>query len=203
MIYTDWLRTWLENYIRPSVKVRTYERYKLIIEKHLKDTIGGMELNDLSPLVLQSFITELLRSGNIKTGKGLSANSVNAVISVIHPHCHEMNFTDMDDTALLCVDCKKKIAVPYKLSVNNFEIAAEKDKHLTEYHLIYGDRQKIIGTIVESKKTADVFGLRNDSSEIWIVHYPGKEEMYYETGKTVTLIRGTEIKIATKTVKII
>lgn len=83
MIYTDWLHTWLENYIRPSVKVRTYERYRLIIEQHIKDKIGSMELNDLSPLVLQRFITELLQSGNKKTGKGLSANSVNAVISVI------------------------------------------------------------------------------------------------------------------------
>ena len=83
MKYIDWLIQWLENYIRPSVKVRTYERYKLIIEQHIKDNIGGMELNDLSPLVLQSFITELLQSGNRKTGKGLSANSVNAIISVI------------------------------------------------------------------------------------------------------------------------
>ena len=83
MKYIDWLIQWLENYVRPSVKVRTYERYKLIIEQHIKDKIGGMELNDLSPLVLQSFITELLQSGNRKTGKGLSANSVNAVISVI------------------------------------------------------------------------------------------------------------------------
>ena len=83
MKYIDWLIQWLENYIRPSVKVRTYERYKLIIEQHIKDKIGGLNLNDLSPLVLQSFITELLQSGNKKTGKGLSANSVNAVISVI------------------------------------------------------------------------------------------------------------------------
>ena len=83
MIYTDWLIQWLENYIRPSVKIRTYERYRLIIEQHIKDKIGSMELNDLSPLALQSFITELLRNGNKKTGKGLSANSVNAVISVI------------------------------------------------------------------------------------------------------------------------
>ena len=83
MKYIDWLIQWLENYIRPSVKVRTYERYKLIVEQHIKDRIGGTELNDLSPLVLQSFITELLQSGNKKTGKGLSANSVNAVISVI------------------------------------------------------------------------------------------------------------------------
>ena len=32
-------------YIRPSVKVRTYERYKLIVEQHIKDKIGGIELN--------------------------------------------------------------------------------------------------------------------------------------------------------------
>ena len=83
MKYIDWLIQWLENYIRPSVKMRTYERYKLIIEQHIKYKIGGLNLNDLSPLVLQSFITELLQSGNRKTGKGLSANSVNAIISVI------------------------------------------------------------------------------------------------------------------------
>lgn len=51
MKYIDWLNQWLESYIRPSVKVRTYERYRLIIEQHIKDKIGGIELNDLSPLV--------------------------------------------------------------------------------------------------------------------------------------------------------
>ena len=83
MKYIDWLIQWLENYIRPSVKVLTYERYRLIVEQHIKDKIGGIELNDLSPLALQSFITGLLQNGNRKTGAGLSANSVNAVISVI------------------------------------------------------------------------------------------------------------------------
>ena len=83
MKYIDWLKQWLENYVRPSIKVRTYERYKLIIEQHIKDKIGSMKLDDMSPFVLQAFITELLQRGNRKTGKGLSANSVNAVISVI------------------------------------------------------------------------------------------------------------------------
>ena len=83
MKYLDWLIQWLENFVRPSVKVRTYERYRLIVEQHIKDKIGGIELNNLSPLVLQSFITELLQCDNKKTGKGLAANSVNAVISVI------------------------------------------------------------------------------------------------------------------------
>ena len=83
MKYTDWLIKWLEDYVRPSVKVRTYERYALIVEQHIKEAIGGAEPDDLTPLVLQSLVAELLRSGNKKTGGGLSANSVNAVISVI------------------------------------------------------------------------------------------------------------------------
>ena len=33
MKYIDWLIQWLENYIHPSVKVRTYERYRLIVEQ--------------------------------------------------------------------------------------------------------------------------------------------------------------------------
>ena len=70
MKYIDWLVQWLENYIRPSVKVRTYERYRLIVEQHIKDKIGSIELNDLSPLVMQRFITELLQCGNRKTSKG-------------------------------------------------------------------------------------------------------------------------------------
>ena len=38
---------------------------------------------ELTPLVLQRFTTELLQSGNIKTGKALSANSVNGIITVM------------------------------------------------------------------------------------------------------------------------
>ena len=83
MKYKDWLTQWLENYVYPSVKARTFERYKLIVERHIKEKLGGTELSELSLLALQSFITELLQGGNKKTDGGLAANSVNSVISVI------------------------------------------------------------------------------------------------------------------------
>lgn len=83
MKYTAWIGQWLENYVRPSVKLRTYERYKLIAERHIAEGVGGEELDALTPLVLQGFVAELLQSGNKKTGGGLSPNSVNGVISVI------------------------------------------------------------------------------------------------------------------------
>ena len=83
MKYIEWLNVWLENYVKPSVKVRTYERYALILEKHIAKDIGEHEINALSALILQNYITQLLQNGNCKTGKGLSANSVNSVISLI------------------------------------------------------------------------------------------------------------------------
>ena len=83
MIYKDWLNLWLDNYIKPSAKIRTYERYKQIIRTHISKNIGAKEISELSPIVLQTFISDMLNSGNSKTGKGLSANFVNTVISVI------------------------------------------------------------------------------------------------------------------------
>ena len=83
MTYKNWLNIWLENYIKPSSKERTYIRYGQLIRTHIAPKIGETDVNDLTPIVLQSFVTELLNGGNEKTGKGLSANTVNAVISVM------------------------------------------------------------------------------------------------------------------------
>ena len=83
MKYIDWLNIWLNNYIKPSAKERTYIRYEQLIRTHIAPKIGGNDINDLTPIVLQSFVTELLNSGNLRTGKELSANFVNTVISVI------------------------------------------------------------------------------------------------------------------------
>lgn len=83
MKYGKWLDEWFCNYVKPSSKERTCEKYSLIIEQRLKVKLGEYELDGLTPLVLQRYVTELTQSGNITTGKGLSANSVNGIITVI------------------------------------------------------------------------------------------------------------------------
>lgn len=83
MKYKEWLDVWFANYIEPSSKTKTRERYSEIIEKHLKVKLGEYELEELSPIVIQKYITELMQSGNLTTGKGLAANSVNGIITVI------------------------------------------------------------------------------------------------------------------------
>ena len=142
MKYIDWLTQWLENYIHPSVKVRTYERYRLIIEQHIKDKIGSMELNDLSPLVLQRFITELLQSGNRKTGKGLSANSVNAVISVIQGSLKTAHLLGL--TKEYTADKLKRPKLKEK-PVKCFTLAEQKQ---IEQAILNGKKDKLYGIIL-------------------------------------------------------
>lgn len=142
MKYIDWLIQWLENYIRPSVKMRTYERYKLIIEQHIKDKIGGIELDGLSPLVLQSFITELLQSGNRKTGKGLSANSVNAIISVIQSSLKTAHLLGL--TREYTADKLKRPKLKEK-PVECFTLAEQKQ---IEQAILNGKKDKLYGIIL-------------------------------------------------------
>lgn len=83
MQYKYWLKEWLECYVKPSSKQKTYIRYSEIVSQHIVGSLGDYEMGELTPLILQRFTTELLQSGNLKTGKGLSANSVNGIITVI------------------------------------------------------------------------------------------------------------------------
>ena len=142
MKYIDWLIQWLENYIRLSVKVRTYERYRLIIENHIKDKLGSMELDALTPLVLQPFITELLQRGNKMTGKGLSANTVNAVISVIQSSLKTAHLLEL--TKAYTADKLKRPKLKEK-PVECFTFAEQ--KHI-EQAVLNGKKDKLYGIIL-------------------------------------------------------
>lgn len=83
MKYTEWFNIWLENYIKPSSKQRTYEQYCKIAKIHILPRLGNYELAELTPFVLQKFVTDLTVNGNKRTGKGLSPNFVKTIISVV------------------------------------------------------------------------------------------------------------------------
>ena len=142
MKYMDWLNEWLKNYVMPSVKIRTYERYSLIVNLHIRDKIGMLELDDLTPLLLQQYITELLQSGNRKTGKGLSANSVNAIISVLQSSLKTANFLGL--TAEYTAD---KVKRP-KLKEKPVECFSLKEQKQIEQAILSGRKDKLYGILL-------------------------------------------------------
>lgn len=93
----EWLPEWLEHYVKPSAKEKTMFYYGIIIEKHLVPDMGECELDDLTPFKLQQYITELLKTGNLRSGGGLAANTVNSVITVLQgalKQAHNLGYTN-------------------------------------------------------------------------------------------------------------
>lgn len=79
----EWLGVWLEKYTKHTVKLRTYDRYKYIIEKHINPKLGNYELDDLTSEILQDFVLSELENGNLITGGKLANNSVIGIVNVL------------------------------------------------------------------------------------------------------------------------
>ena len=76
MRYKDWLNEWLDYYVQPRTKNRTFEKYSKQINKHVLPVLGEYNMDDLTAVTLQKFVAALI-------DKGLSANTVNGVITLL------------------------------------------------------------------------------------------------------------------------
>ncbi len=81
MKYKEWLDEWLEYYVKPRAKERTYDNYKLQIDNHIAPELGEYKIEDLSALKLQKFVVDLSEAG-------LSPNTVNGIINILKNSLH-------------------------------------------------------------------------------------------------------------------
>ena len=70
------LELWLERYMKHTIKIRTYNRYKSICELHLIKDLGEYELDELKPNVLQDFFLK-------KIDENYSTNTIKGIVSVL------------------------------------------------------------------------------------------------------------------------
>lgn len=91
----DWLDYWTKSQLKYNIKQRSYISYTAIIEKHLKPNLGNYDLDELSPSVLQNFVTHLLENGNLRTGGKLSNNSVILIVNVLKQAIKEANLLEI------------------------------------------------------------------------------------------------------------
>jgi integrase len=76
MTVGEFLDRWLADYAKPKVSPKTHERYKEMIDGHIRPALGAYLLPKLAPLQIQAFYSRALAKGR-KDGKGgLSAQSV-------------------------------------------------------------------------------------------------------------------------------
>lgn len=142
MLYKNWLNEWLENYIKPNNKSRTYERYKQLIEKHIVDNLGDYELNNITPLILQHFITSLLQNGNKRTNKGLSANTVNCLISVLQNSLKTANMLCYTQNYIADKIVRPKITEKQVSCFNTYE------QQKIESYILKSKKKKLYGIVL-------------------------------------------------------
>lgn len=86
MTLGKWLKEWLDDYAKPSIKISTYVSYETYIRAHIGGhRINNIKLKDLKVSDFQRFFNEKTKSGSlVKSGEGLSAKTVSNMYNAIH-----------------------------------------------------------------------------------------------------------------------
>ena len=114
----------------------------ILLAQHILPKFGEMELDDLTPLVLQRFISELMEHGNLRTGDGLSANTVNAIITVIQSALKVAN-----NLAYIGTYTADKIKRP-KANEKQVECFTTSEQKRIEQAVLMDKRPKMFGIIL-------------------------------------------------------
>ncbi|MBQ7308394.1 MAG: site-specific integrase [Clostridia bacterium] len=104
MKLNEWLDIWLNKYTKHTIKIRTFERYKYLIEKHINPFLGHLSLDDLSINILQDFVIMKIEKGNLKTGEKLANNTIVGICRILKQAILEANkfgYTNTNNTNLI------------------------------------------------------------------------------------------------------
>ena len=80
----SYLCMWLETYCKNEVRMTTYVNYETYVHKHIKDTIGGYRLCDLSTIIIQQFYNDKTKNGKLNGSGGLSPKTMKNIHDMLH-----------------------------------------------------------------------------------------------------------------------
>ena len=135
MKYKEWLEKWLNYYVQPYAKERTYQKYKSQVDLHIVPKIGNRDMADLSAVGLQEFVVSL-------SEKGLSANSVNGVITVLKSslkRAEMLNLVEKQYTA--CIQRPKS-------REKQVECFSKTEQRKIEAYIFEKNKPKLLGIIL-------------------------------------------------------
>ena len=90
----NWLCTWLDTY-NEDIRMTTKINYETYVHKHIKDSIGGYKLCDLSTVAIQQFYQEKAKNGRLDRPGGLSAKTLRNMHNMLHKALNQVVYLDM------------------------------------------------------------------------------------------------------------
>lgn len=135
MKYNKWLYLWLNDYVRPTKKERTYKKYLKQVQNHISPMLGEYKLDELSAQLLQKFTVSL-------TDNGLAANTVNGVISVL-----KLSVKCAAMLGITNVQCTDAIACP-KAKERTIQSFSRDEQRKIEEYITNSKKDKLFGILL-------------------------------------------------------
>ena len=122
----EFLDDWLENSHKEYVKHQTYVRYKSNIDCYLRHSdIGQMELNEVTRKDVQSFVNGMKQLKGRRTGKPLSAGTINNTFIVLqsaYGYAEDYGMIDKNP----CCRIRRAVSKAAETGVKCFTVAEQK-----------------------------------------------------------------------------
>lgn len=142
MKYKDWISEWLDGYVKPTVKEKTYINYSVMLKAHILPALGELDLEELTLPVLQSFVFNMSDHGNVKTGNGLSPSTVSMIMGVV-----ERSLKFAVEIGRIDRHCADHVKCP-RINAKKMECFSLSEQRKIEEYVLKSPYDKRIGVLI-------------------------------------------------------
>ena len=133
---------WLNKYCKLSLKIRSFNKYDNFINLHINPILGEYEITDITSDVLQDFISNKLKEGNLKTKGPLAVNTVFGIVSVLK---QGFKFAIMQE--LIIKDPTLSLKLP-QAQEKEIEAFSREEQKIIEEYCLKNKKQNYLGIII-------------------------------------------------------
>ncbi len=116
ILLKDWLIQWMSNYAAISVRPSTYISYEGYVHNHIIPVLGAIQLQQITPVLIQNFYNQRYESGRTDGKGGLSAKTIRNLHNMLHQAFEQAKINGMilhnpTDNAVIPKQTKKEMRV--------------------------------------------------------------------------------------------
>lgn len=95
----------------------------------------------------------------------------------------------------ICWGCDKTLSVPVSIVIGNKRVLLNSDTVLSEHNLKSNyNILSQVASVVQNPKNPNIWGLKNESNDIWVYVKPDNTQINVPNGKSATIAKGCRIK---------
>ena len=133
---------WLHKYVKPSVKIRTYIKYEMVVNSYIIPIIGELKITKCNCANMQDYVCKLLDMNSFKSNRPLATNTVCGIVQVL-----KQGFKLALELELISKDPTLKIKIPQTVEKEIQALTREEQK-IIENYCLSNPKSNYIGVVI-------------------------------------------------------